>query len=124
MPARLGRRRQLDAVGRHRSSGVLIPNPWQAGAKPVPERAAILRSPLNLREKIFLLDPWLPIPQNSCCYAFGEEGPASSGRRTSLPVGPLVRVHRSLPRMRWSGIWVFLRRAVERGRSSRLLYDV
>ena len=47
------------------------------------EKAAIIRAILGLGELTEKLDPWLPFPQNSCCFFFGKD-------RLPIPVGALL----------------------------------
>ncbi len=47
-----------------------------------PEIASILRGMLKFKEELLALDPWLPFPQNTCCYSFGAEG-------RPMPIGAL-----------------------------------
>ena len=47
-----------------------------------PELAAIIRSTLTFRKELLQLDPWIPFPQNSCCFDFGPH-------RRPLPIGAL-----------------------------------
>lgn len=47
------------------------------------ERASIIRALLGLGKLSEKLDPWLPFPQNSCCYSFGKD-------KRPIPVGALL----------------------------------
>ena len=47
-----------------------------------PGLAAIIRSTLTFRKELLQLDPWIPFPQNSCCFDFGPH-------RRPLPIGAL-----------------------------------
>jgi len=46
------------------------------------EMASVIRNVLKFKQELLDLDPWLPFPQNSCCYSFGEGG-------RPLPLGAL-----------------------------------
>lgn len=37
------------------------------------EESALIRAILGLGDRIGKLDPWLPFPQNSCCFLFGKD---------------------------------------------------
>ena len=54
-------------------------NPWEASEHRAPERATLVRNVLAFRDQ---LDPWLPFPQNACCFSFGEDS-------RPLPLGAL-----------------------------------
>src|SRR6185295_18347882 len=43
----------------------------------------VVRATLEFRHELLALDPWLPFPQNSCCYSFGSE-------KRPLPVGAIL----------------------------------
>lgn len=47
-----------------------------------PEIACIIRNAMKFKRELLELDPWLPFPQNTCCYSFGAEG-------RPLPIGAL-----------------------------------
>ena len=54
-------------------------NAWEANEHRAPERASLVRNVLAFRDP---LDPWLPFPQNDCCFGFGEDS-------LPLPLGTL-----------------------------------
>ena len=54
------------------------------------EKAAIIRAILGLGELTGKLDPWLPFPQNSCCFFFGKD-------RLPIPVGALLFLWEKAP---------------------------
>ncbi len=47
-----------------------------------PEIASIIRNLMKFKKELLELDPWLPFPQRSCSYSFGEEG-------RPMPIGAL-----------------------------------
>jgi hypothetical protein len=47
------------------------------------EKAVLIRAILGLGELTGKLDPWLPFPQNSCCFLFGKD-------KLPIPVGALL----------------------------------
>jgi len=55
-------------------------NPWGDNEHRAPEKASLVRNVLAFRDQ---LDPWLPFPQNACCFSFGADG-------LPLPVGALL----------------------------------
>lgn len=65
-------------------------HPFKIGEKRDPERSAIIRGVLEFRDELIALDPWLPFPQNSCCFGFGEDD-------RPLPVGALLLLWESWP---------------------------
>jgi len=46
------------------------------------EMASVIRNTVKFKGGLLRLDPWLPFPQNSCSYSFGNEG-------RPLPIGAL-----------------------------------
>lgn len=63
-----------------------------------PELAAIIRSTLTCRKELIQLDPWIPFPQNSCCFEFGPPG----GRPRAPLFNALTRLGATdLPDPRW-----------------------
>ena len=57
----------------------------RANEKPAfkyPEIASVIRGVQKFKKELLQLDPWLPFPQNTCCYSFGSEG-------RPLPLGAL-----------------------------------
>ncbi len=56
--------------------------PKKVQAFKYPEIASILRGMLKFKKELLELDPWLPFPQNTCCYSFGADG-------RPLPIGAL-----------------------------------
>jgi len=54
-------------------------DPWEAKEPWAPQRASLVRNVLAFRDQ---LDPWLPFPQNDCCFGFGEDS-------LPLPLGAL-----------------------------------
>jgi ribosomal protein S27E len=54
------------------------------------EKAAIIRAILSLGDLSGKLDPWLPFPQNSCCFLFGKD-------KLPIPVGALVYLWDNCP---------------------------
>lgn len=46
----------------------------------MPELARVIRACLEHRDELLADDPWLPFPQNTCCFSFGENG-------LPLPIG-------------------------------------
>ena len=55
-------------------------NAWGDNEHRAPEKASLVRNVLAFRDQ---LDPWLPFPQNACCFSFGADG-------LPLPVGVLL----------------------------------
>jgi hypothetical protein len=58
-------------------------SPWRYTGGEDADLAKLIRALLARREEVLSVDPWLPFPQNCCCFGFGD------GRRP-LPVGALV----------------------------------
>ena len=55
---------------------------------------SIVKALLELGDDISKLDPWLPFPQNSCCYSFGKES-------RPLPIGALMILWEKCPEAVW-----------------------
>ena len=49
------------------------------------ELAQVIRAANRHRGELLKLDPWIPFPQNGCCFRFGDE-------KTPLPIGALFRL--------------------------------
>jgi hypothetical protein len=58
-------------------------SPWRTRGRADADLAKLITALLARREEVLSVDPWLPFPQNCCCFGFGE------GQRP-LPVGALV----------------------------------
>lgn len=54
------------------------------------EKAVLIRAILGLGELTEKLDPWLPFPQNSCCFLFGKD-------KLPIPVGALLFLWEKTP---------------------------
>ncbi len=59
-----------------------LPN-WKPLPQHAKEQATLVRGVQRYARDLVAVDPWLPFPQNGCCYAFGPEG-------RSLPIGALL----------------------------------
>jgi hypothetical protein len=46
----------------------------------MPELARVIKACIEHRDELLADDPWLPFPQNTCCFSFGEKG-------LPLPIG-------------------------------------
>lgn len=66
------------------------PGPWRRKIEmhPAPGTAEVIRRILAREKSGPPLDPWLPFPQRSCCFSFGE-------RESPIPVGALLRLWES-----------------------------
>ena len=70
-------------------SGRAPVHPLEASEHRTPERASLVRNVLAFRDQ---LDPWLPFPQNACCFGFGEDS-------LPLPLGALLLLWERWPRI-------------------------
>lgn len=57
-------------------------NPFEVRTDTHPGLVLVIHATLAYKHSLLALDPWLPFPQNSCCYSFGPEG-------RPLPIGAL-----------------------------------
>lgn len=66
------------------------PGPWKRKIEmhPAPCTTEVIRRILAREKSGPPLDPWLPFPQRSCCFTFGE-------RESPIPVGALLRLWES-----------------------------
>jgi hypothetical protein len=55
---------------------------WQVGESVKPELAQVIRALLRHRDAILAMNSMLPLPQNACCFSFGQQ-------KVPLPVGAL-----------------------------------
>ena len=63
---------------------------WQDTGRWNGVAADVVRQLVAHREAALALDPWCPVPQESCTFAFGADG-------RSLPIGALVRLWDAWP---------------------------
>lgn len=63
---------------------------WELIEPREPERTALVRGLLQFREELLAADPWLPFPQNSCTFKFGDAD-------RPLPIGGLVHLWENWP---------------------------
>ena len=54
-------------------STLITTNPWTPNPKHEHALAQVIRATLKHREQLLADDPWLPLPQNACSFAFGED---------------------------------------------------